>query len=561
MLDYVTIENLVLIDKLSLSFEKGLSVLTGETGAGKSIILDALGLVLGQRADVKLIRHGQEKALVTAAFSDFSPEFLSFFQEACEEVGLEIDLSNQESLVIRRILRVDGRSQSFVNDQPVSLAFLKLVSDGLLEIIGQFQTQSLMDLSQHLVSLDLFGGLASDVQEVRALFTAWKEAEKAYEQLFLEIEKSQREQEYIQHALTELTDLNIAENEEETLLEKRQAFMNAQKIREVTEQLESVFNGDASPKSDILKALRLIDRQPSYIRDMYAAVYDALNRASIELVEAEGQLSSASADDLSEADFEALEERLSLIRTLARKYQVASVDLIAKRDYFAQEIALISDGEAMLSQQKKKFETSKKAYLEKAEILHAKRADIAQKLQVRVNAELAPLKMGHAQFSVAVEVLSEEKATFSGLSSVQFLINTGSSGVLSPIHKVASGGELSRLMLALKLVLHQSEGAMTLIFDEIDTGIGGAVSDAVGERLKALSKEKQIFLVTHSPQIASRADHHYFVQKDKKEHSELFTSSVVTLSYEQRVEELARMISGAHVSEEARAAARTLIAA
>lgn len=561
MLDYVTIENLVLIDKLSLSFEKGLSVLTGETGAGKSIILDALGLVLGQRADVKLIRHGQEKSVVTASFSDFSADFISFFTEACDEAGLEIDLSAQESLVIRRILRSDGRSQSFVNDQPVSLGFLKLVSDGLLEIIGQFQTQSLMDLSQHLVSLDLFGGLASEVQEVKACFVSWKEAEKTYEQLLSEIEKSQREQEYIQHALTELTDLNLQENEEDILIEKRQTFMNAQKIREVSQQLESLFNGDASPKSDILKALRLIDRQPPFIRDLYAAVYDALNRTSIELIEAEGQLSSTTADDLSEADFEALEERLSLIRTLARKYQVPSADLIVKRAEFENEIALISDGEAMLAEQKRKFETTRKAYLEKAHVLHGKRVDIAQKLQERVNAELAPLKMGHAQFSVSVEALTEDKATLSGLSSVQFLINTGSSGVLSPIHKVASGGELSRLMLALKLVLHQSEGAMTLIFDEIDTGIGGAVSDAVGERLKALSKEKQIFLVTHSPQIASRANHHYFVQKEKKEGADLFTSSVVALAHEERVEELARMISGAHVSEEARAAARSLMAA
>lgn len=553
MLNLLSIQNFVLIEKHEIDFRKGLSALTGETGAGKSILLDALSLILGARSDPKFIRHGMDKSILVAQFSlphnSAIPALLS-------ETGIE---SEDQTITIRRILKADGKSQIFLNDQAVSLNLIKSIASHLIDIIGQFQTHSLFDQKNHLTALDDFGDLNAETVKVKMLFTAWKEAITHYQNLKSKIEKAQQDHEYLTHAYQEFEEIDPQDDEETTLLEKRQLLMNSQKIVDAHKDISNTLYKKESPNAEIIKLLRYISRLPENVEPLFANVSECLNRASIELSEAETLLNSLNAFDDQDQGLDEIEERLQILKNLARKHQIAPINLLEKMTEIKEKLTLFKHAEGDLQKAREQKEATKKAYLEKAKTLHEKRCTFAQKLMNAIQKELPPLKLAHAKFVVDVQEYSEEQAQSTGLTRIEFMISTGSGAPPGPLEKIASGGELSRLMLALKLVLQDKQGAETLIFDEIDTGIGGAVATAIGQRLKLLSAHKQIFLVTHSPQIASLADTHYLIQKFEKAGTKTLYSTLEKINGQDRLEELARMLSGAKITNEARAAAQSLI--
>ena len=551
MLTRLSIRNIVLIEALDLAFTRGLGVLTGETGAGKSILLDALGLVLGNRAESGLVRAGAEKASVTASFDfDILPPAIS---SVLEDADIEVEPS--EPIILRRQLKADGGSKAFVNDQPVGVALLREMAGALVELHGQHDDRGLVNPRGHRILLDRFAG--SDVAQVEAAYRQWRGAQAALDAARAEMDQARADQDLLLAHLEELTRLEPVEGEEETLALRRADMQKGEKLSGDLEDLRHLWDGSDSALATMRGAARRLDRiAPEHA--LLAEALAALDRAVIEAGEAEEKLSAAAeALEFDPAELDRIETRLFELRALARKHDCQVDDLPAQMREMRSKLDAIESGEAGLGTLEQAAEAAHEAYRSKAARLHEKRVAAARRLDKAVAAELAPLKLDAARFRTDVAELPPERWGPDGMDTVEFLIATNPGADFAPLGKIASGGELSRFILALKVALAEQGGAATVIFDEIDRGVGGAVASAIGERLARLASGGQLLAVTHSPQVAARGAVHYFIAKSSS--GTVTRTSVAALDDAGRKEEIARMLSGAEITTEARAQADRLL--
>ncbi|MFB0611223.1 DNA repair protein RecN [Aurantiacibacter poecillastricola] len=552
MLTALSIRNIVLIEALDLAFSQGLGVLTGETGAGKSILLDALGLVLGDRADSGLVRSGEEQASVTATF-----EFAELPQQVRDELGeAEVDLEPGEALIIRRRLKADGGSKAFVNDQPVGVALLRALAPALVELHGQHDDRGLVNPRGHRALLDRYAG--ADVAGVSAAWDEWRKAREELANAQEAIEQARADQDLLIAHLAELTAIEPEEGEEETLANTRIDMQKGEKLAGDLEDLRAVWDGSESPLASLRVAARKLDRIAEE-HPLLAEALGALDRAVIEAGEAEEKLQAAGeALQHDPLELDRIETRLFELRALARKHNCQVDDLPEVMRTLRHKLDAIEQGDADIAGLKQSESEKHGIYRALAETLHAKRVEAARNLDEAVAAELAPLKLDAARFQTAVARQPEEKWGPQGLDTVEFLIATNPGAEFAPLGKIASGGELSRFILALKVALAEQGGAATVIFDEIDRGVGGAVASAIGDRLARLAGDGgQLLAVTHSPQVAARGRTHYMIAKSSE--GTVTRTSVALLDETGRQEEIARMLSGAEITEEARAQADRLL--
>jgi DNA repair protein RecN (Recombination protein N) len=564
MLNALTIRNIVLIDRLELSFKPGLTALTGETGAGKSIILDALGLALGMRGTKALVRSGTDQASVSAMFSlvKTHPAFT-----VLDEAGLDYD--STDDLVLRRTLGQDGRSRAFVNDQPVSARLLQAVGMQMLEIHGQHDGQGLLNAATHRPLLDGFAGLQKEVAKQSGLWDALQDAKTRLDEVSERREHLQTQSEFLQVSLDELNRLDPRPGEEETLADERAFLMQAHKLAQKVETASTLLHDGSGLEAALASALGALEQALSGVPDnaqsetvklpMERSI-GALERALIEMGEASSALEEAGlALDVQPERMEQAEERLFALRAASRKHGVAVDELAALRTELTGQLARLENLAADEQAARAAVTAAQNDYDLSASALAKKRAKAGKRLETLLHQELAPLKMEKARFSVCQTLLPAERCGPGGCDQISFEVRTNPGMPFGPLGEIASGGELSRFSLALKACLASSDGPAVMIFDEIDQGVGGAVADAVGRRLSDLSKGAQVLMVTHSPQVAARADTHIRIEKHTKGKATLTRLSV--LDAEQRLEEIARMLAGANVSDEARAAAKALLSA
>jgi DNA repair protein RecN (Recombination protein N) len=553
MLTHLSIRDIVLIEKLDLDLDKGLTVLTGETGAGKSILLDALGLALGARGDSSLVRHGAAKGVVTAAF-DLPTDHDAM--AALEENGIE----TEGELIIRRIQSADGPSRATINDQPVSLTLLRQVASSLAEIHGQHADRALVDVAAHRRLVDAYGGLEAQALRLSVLWAKLSEVELRLAEHQALMARADAEREYLTHAAEELRKLDPQPDEEMKLAGARQLMMHAEQYSAALVEAEEALAGEGHLEAKLNAALRKLERRKETAEGRLDAVCAALDRVLVEINEASSALSEAQRSfSFNPADLEKSEERLFALRAAARKHKCTVDGLAAARARFESELQAISDGGARLIALQKEAADARKAYEAEADALSAKRKAVAKKLDKAVMAELPPLRLEKARFEAQVAT-DAAKPGPTGIDRVEFVVAANPGTPLQPLMKVASGGELARFMLALKVVLAAKGSAPTLIFDEIDTGVGGAVADAIGLRLARMADRLQVLAVTHSPQVAARAGEHMLISKMEEVASKRMVTRVQALSAPSRREELARMLSGAQVTDEARAQAERLLA-
>ncbi len=551
MLTRLSIRNVVLIEALDLDFAGGLGVLTGETGAGKSILLDALGLVLGARADSGLVRAGEEQASVTASFEfgRLPAGIAAILSEA------ELDIEPGEPLLIKRRVKADGGSKAFVNDQPVSAALLRDLSGHLVELHGQHDDRGLVNPRGHRALLDRFA--RADAAAVEAAWDKRRIAREALDGARAAIARAAEDRDLLLAHLAELTALEPQEGEEEQLAEARAAMQKGEKLTDDLVALRALWAGSDSALANLRGAARRLDR----IADEHPLLGEALaalDRAVIEASEAEEKLERA-AEALAHdpAALDRIETRLFDLRAAARKHHCQVDDLPAKMRAMRTALDAIEGGEAQITELEQAAGAAEVEYRARAEALSAQRSEAAQRLVSAVAGELAPLKLDAARFRTAVTPQPEERWGPSGMDAVEFLISTNPGADFAPLNKIASGGELSRFILALKVALAEEGGAATVIFDEIDRGVGGAVASAIGERLARLADGGQLLAVTHSPQVAARGSQHYMIAKSSE--GTVTRTSVQLLDPAGRQEEIARMLSGAEVTPEARAQADRLL--
>ncbi len=553
MLTSLAIRDVVLIEALELDFGAGLGVLTGETGAGKSILLDALGLALGARADSGLVRQGAAQAVVTASFD--TPHDGGPIASLLAENALEIDPG--EPLIIRRIVKADGGSRGFVNDQPASAGLLRELAQYLVEVHGQHDDRGLLNPRGHRALLDAFG--RSHAGLVAQAYRAWRDAEDALAVARAEIDAAARDRDYLAHAVAELRQLAPEPGEEEVLAERRRSMQRAEKIAEDMVTLDDYLAGSDGGLARLRQAARVLER----VADAHPALGEALaalDRAINEGALAEDQLAAARAALM--FDPRALEEdeaRLFDLRAMARKHRVQPDELAQLAEDMAGRLATIEAGEEGLAQLDRRVAETRAAYEAAADALSAERHAAAARLDAAVAGELAPLKLDAARFRTMIETLPAEQWGPGGKDRVEFEIATNPGAPFAPLTKIASGGELSRFILALKVSLAEEGGAATMIFDEIDRGVGGAVASAIGERLARLADCTQLLVVTHSPQVAARGGQHYFIAKSSD--GLVTRTGVIALDSAARREEIARMLSGATITNEARAQAERLLEA
>ncbi|MBW3168588.1 DNA repair protein RecN [Qipengyuania flava] len=551
MLTRLSIRNIVLIEALDLTFGRGLGVLTGETGAGKSILLDALGLVLGNRADSGLVRGGEDKASVTASF-----EFAALPHALAERLDdADIEIEDGEPLIVRRQLRADGKSKAFVNDQPVSVGLLREIAGFLVELHGQHDDRGLVNPRGHRALLDRFAGV--DGAKLAAAWTGWRRAEDALAEARLAVETAKADQDLLLAHLAELAALEPQAGEEARLAETRADMQKGEKLSGDLEELRHLWEGSDSPLASLRVAARRLDRiAPEH--PLLAEALAALDRAVIEAGEAEDKLEAAAEALVHDpAALEAAETRLFELRALARKHRCEVDELPELMRDMRSRLESIEGSEAQLDALEAAAKDAGARYRKEAEALHDARLAAAARLDKAVAGELAPLKLDAARFRTAVTQLPEERWGAAGMDAVEFLIATNPGADFAPLAKIASGGELSRFILALKVALAEQGGAATVIFDEIDRGVGGAVASAIGERLARLSADGQLLAVTHSPQVAARGRTHYMIAKSSQ--GTVTKTGVVLLDEAGRQEEIARMLSGAEVTPEARAQADRLL--
>jgi DNA repair protein RecN (Recombination protein N) len=554
MLSRLSIRDIVLIDRLDLDFSRGLAVLTGETGAGKSILLDAFALALGARGDAGLVREGAEQGQVTALF-DLAPGHL--VHGLLKEQGI----TAEDGLILRRVQFADGRTRAFVNDQPVSVQALKSLGAALVEIHGQHDERALVDAATHRRLLDAYGGLERQAEAVERLWGERRAAMEAVESHRLEVERAKREADYLRHAVEELSKLAPQPGEETMLAEKRAAMMAAEKIAGDLQEAHEAVAGNHSPVPQLSTAIRKLERRGAQLPSLVEPAVKALDIALNAIEDARSHLERAlAAADYDPAELERIEERLFALRAAGRKYNSPVDALAAVAEKYERDLALIDAGAEKLAQLEKLAQETQARYRVEAQVLSTARKQAAAKLDKTVNAEIKPLKLDRAKFVTEIET-DEAAAGPSGIDRVEFWVQTNPGTRPGPLMKVASGGELARFLLALKVVLADRGSAPTLIFDEIDTGVGGAVADAIGVRLARLASRVQTIAVTHAPQVAARADRHYVIAKDALDRGRRVATRVTEVAAEHRREEIARMLAGAEITAEARAAAERLIRA
>jgi DNA repair protein RecN (Recombination protein N) len=552
MLVQLAIRDIVLIDRLELEFGAGLTALTGETGAGKSILLDAFSLALGGRGDGDLVRSGQPQGQVSAVFDPPA-------DHPARRLALGQGLAVEGDLILRRVQMADGRSRAFVNDQPVSIQALKAIGRELVEIHGQHDDRALVDPAAHRALVDAYGGLEALAENTREAHAAMRRAEKTLQDERLAVDAARKEADYLRHAHEELDKLNPQPGEEVKLADERAAMMQAEKVLGDLRDAHESVAGDGSPLSTLSAAMRRLERRASQAPGLIEPSLKALDAALTALDAAQQALDQGLRDaQFDPRALERVEERLFALRAAARKYAAPVETLPALAEKFAADLAALDASEKRLIAFSREREAAGKHFRACAYELSAARKAAATTLDASVNAELPPLKLGQANFHTQI-VSDEAQAGPDGADRVEFWVQTNPGARPGPLMKVASGGELSRFMLALKVVLADRGSAPTLVFDEIDSGAGGAAADAIGQRLARLAARVQVMSVTHAPQVAARATTHLRISKDLADKGKRVSTRVAELGDEHRREEIARMLAGATITDEARAAAASLM--
>ena len=554
MLVRLSIRDVVLIERLDIDFATGLSVLTGETGAGKSILLDACTLALGARGDAALVRQGAEQGQVTAVF-EVTRDHPAYAILAANGIASE------DSIILRRVQLADGRTRAFVNDQPASVQVMRALGTALVEIHGQHDERALVDVATHRRLLDAYGGLDKQGAEVARLWETRRAAVAELAEQRARVEAAAREADWLRHASGELAALKPETGEEVALAERRTAMMAAEKAVADLRDAHDSIAGSQAPGPELAAAIRRLERRQGQAPELVGPAIRALDAALVALDEARAHLEAAlAAADHDPRELERIEERLFALRAAARKYNVPADALAVLAERYAADLAALDAGAGRIAALETAARESETAYRAAAAALSAARRKVAAKLDAAVNKELKPLKLERARFTT--EIATDEAAGGpDGCDRVEFWVQTNPGTRPGPLMKVASGGELARFLLALKVVLADRGSAPTLVFDEIDTGVGGAVADAIGARLARLAARVQVVAVTHAPQVAARADRHYLIRKDARDRGKRVATQVTEVAADVRREEIARMLAGAEITEEARAAAERLIRA
>ena len=551
MLCGLSIRDVVLIDHLDISFSRGLTVLTGETGAGKSILLDALGLALGGRVDTSMRRHGAPQASVTATFEIQNLEFLnSFF----EKTGLNREDLGDGLLYLRRTIGNDGRSRAFINDQPVTANILRELGDSLIEIQGQFDAQGLLNPKSHQHFLDMFANHPVLQTEVATAYFNLSEAASNLREAKEQIDKSENQKIFLEVAVNELDELNTIDGEETQLLEIRLELINAEKIINSLNNALQLIGGDNGAVSLVGNAQRVLDP----VSERIIKELDPLERAAAELAETELILARLASDiEMDSGRLEEIDDRLSRVRSVARKYNVTPDELTALHLDLANQLKAIKSGGSELGKLQSMCDEARSSFVKKASLLSTSRREAGIRLNGAIISELEPLKMERSKFQTTIDTVDEGHWGADGWDKITFQIATNPGMPLGPLEKIASGGELSRLLLALRVTLSAVNTLPTLIFDEVDAGVGGAVAAAVGEQLNKLGHGLQVLVVTHSPQVAARGHCHWKILKE--EHKGYQRTAARELKKAERVEEVARMLAGETITKEARAASLKLL--
>lgn len=548
MLTHLYISNIVLIEKLNLEFGAGLNILTGETGAGKSILMDALALALGARSDAGLVRHGCDSASVIAEFDTINAELCKIL----DENGIDCD----DNLILRRTLSADGKSRAWINDTPVSIKTLKQVGDTLVEIHGQFANHALLNPSTHRDALDAFGvatipDYAQLLSRTHDAYIAYHNAKKKLDDLQKILEKSASDRDFLTHNVNELSALGVQVGEEEQLASQRTSMMNAEKDSAILSDAIAALNPRGESLYDNIYTAANILLRIKTDPNPYTEQIDALYNAAQILSDVEEKLAPAEIDT---ATLDSVEERLFAIRAAARKYRVTADELPQKLAEMTEQLNAIENSDTELKKQTAIVKSAHSEFTALSTQLTNARADAAKQLHTRILAELPDLKLGNADFMAECAAAAP---SVNGCDDIVFMIKTNPGMPFAPLHRAASGGELARLMLALRVVLSNSGAGHTFVFDEIDTGISGATASAVGDRLNRLATGSQALVITHSAQVAGYADKHFKISKQT--HDDTTTTTVTEITGDDRINEIARIISGAKITPESLATARTLI--
>ena len=553
MLKSLSIRNVVLIDKLDLDFQNGFSVLSGETGAGKSILLDSVGLLLGKRAEVGMIRSGCDKLSVCGSFeiADKKGELAA--------LCAEYDLDFEHEIIIKRTLNQDGKGKIFFNDQPITQKLLKEIGSYLVEIHGQFDNQGLLNPATHLSVLDGYGAYPEKITVLKTAFAAYKKAKDNRVNAEAKIAQSKADEDNLRHWVDEFQKMQPRENEQEELEEKRRQMMNAEKILENLDAAYKALNQEGV-QSALRQAQAAISRVNVLLNGKFDNIYSLLDTALVNADEAGEEIEAASNEvSLNQNELDAVEERLFALKALARKHNTTIEELPLVWQQMEENLSNLELGEDDIENLRKLEEAAYKDYVKKATEVSQARLAAALRLDGKIQAELPDLKMEKARFMTQISTKPENQWNENGRDDVCFMVSTNPNTPYGSISKIASGGELARFMLALKVNLAQTSQVETMIFDEVDTGIGGATAQAVGEKLAKLGEQVQVLVVTHSPQVAAQSKYHYKVEKTTVDN--VTTTSLRELSAAEKTEEVARMLSGEHITDEARAAAKVLIGA
>lgn len=553
MLKSLSIRNVVLIDKLDLDFQNGFSVLSGETGAGKSILLDSVGLLLGKRAEIGMIRSGCDKLSVCGSFeiADKKGELAAL----CAEYDLDFD----HEIIIKRTLNQDGKGKIFFNDQPITQKLLKEIGSYLVEIHGQFDNQGLLNPATHLSVLDNYGAYPEKITAMKAAFAVYKKAKDERVNAEEKIAQAKADEENLRHWVDEFQKMQPRKNELEELEEKRRQMMNAEKILENLDSAYKAMN-QGGVQSAIRQAQTAISRVNALLNGKFDNIYALLDTALVNADEAGEEIENASNEiSLNQNELDAVEERLFALKALARKHNTTVEELPLVWQQMEESLRNLERGEDDIENLRKLEEIAYKDYVKTATEVSQARLAAALRLDGKIQAELPDLKMEKARFMTQISTKPENQWNENGRDDVCFMVSTNPNTPYGSISKIASGGELARFMLALKVNLAQTSQVETMIFDEVDTGIGGATAQAVGEKLAKLGEQVQVLVVTHSPQVAAQSKYHYKVEKTTVDN--VTTTSLRELSAAEKTEEVARMLSGEHITNEARAAAKVLIGA
>ena len=549
MLSRLSIRDIVLIERLDIDLVAGLSVLTGETGAGKSILLDALSLALGARGDALLVREGASQGQVVAVFDVPAGH-------PVRAMLAENAIENDGDVILRRVQNTDGRTRVFVNDQPASVTLMRDLGRALVEIHGQHDERALVDPVAHRALLDAFGGHGSSLNVCREAWRHWRQAEAELARLKARVDEAAREAEFLRSSVEELTQLEPQPGEETALAERRAEMMRSEKIAADVREAEDMLSGQAAPSPQLAGLLRRLQRKAADAPGLLDEVVQSLDQALVALDAAQSGVQTAlRAIDFEPQALEHAEERLFALRAVARKHNVAVDDLAELRDTMAANLADLDAGADRLAKLERESIEAREVYDEAARHLSELRVSAATALTQAVMAELPALRLDCAEFIVAISTETDSRGE-DGIDQIEFWVRTNPGSRPGPMMKVASGGELSRFLLALKVALADRGSAPTLVFDEIDSGVGGAVADAIGQRLERLSQRVQVLTVTHAPQVAARAAAHFLISKSGDDR---VATRVEEMGEKARQEEIARMLAGATITDEARAAAARLL--